>query len=176
MRRTGVIVIAVVLAAGAASWIGCSQRTAPKEEAVTSAPVSSRYDDLVALHKEFRELQRPKMVSGVPDYSAAAVQAQATGLKERQARLLAMDISQWTVPQQVDYHVVRGEMNGLDFNHRVLKPWSTDPDFYLPGRTSTRVPASEEGLATLKADLEAVPATLQEIISCLECFSLITFI
>jgi hypothetical protein len=43
---------------------------------------------------------------------------------------MAMDIADWPVEQQADWHVVRAEMNGFDFNHRVLRPWARDPAFY----------------------------------------------
>jgi hypothetical protein len=33
------------------------------------------------------------------------------------------------VAQQVDWHLVRAEMNGLDFDHRVLRPWTNDAAF-----------------------------------------------
>ena len=46
-------------------------------------------------------------------------------------RLAAIDPSGWPIPQQVDYHVVRAEMNGLDFDHRVLRPWANNPAFYV---------------------------------------------
>ena len=46
--------------------------------------------------------------------------AQHKALAGYQARLAAIDPSGWPIPQQVDYHVVRAEMNGLDFDHRVL--------------------------------------------------------
>ena len=32
--------------------------------------------------------------------------------------------------RQVDWHIVWSEMNGYDFNHRILKPWARDPAFY----------------------------------------------
>ncbi|MGH8223070.1 MAG: hypothetical protein ACREQZ_08855, partial [Woeseiaceae bacterium] len=32
--------------------------------------------------------------------------------------------------QQVDWHVLRAELNGFAFNQRVLKPWVRDPAFY----------------------------------------------
>jgi len=47
-----------------------------------------------------------------------------------QSRLAAIDPSGWPIPQQADYHVVRAEMNGLDFDHRVRRPWATNPAFY----------------------------------------------
>jgi hypothetical protein len=46
------------------------------------------------------------------------------------ARLQAFDIDAWPVPQQVDWHLVRAEMNGYDFNRRILRPWARDPAFY----------------------------------------------
>lgn len=57
--------------------------------------------------------------------------AQHKGLRALQARLRAIDPGGWPIAQQVDYHLVRAEMNGLDFNHRVLRPWARDPAFYL---------------------------------------------
>ncbi|MBT8097738.1 MAG: DUF885 domain-containing protein, partial [Woeseia sp.] len=42
----------------------------------------------------------------------------------------AFDIESWPVPEQVDWHLVRAEMNGYDFNRRILKPWARDPAFY----------------------------------------------
>ena len=48
-----------------------------------------------------------------------------------QSRLAAIDHSGWPVPQQADYHVVRAEMHGLDFDHRVLRPWANNPAFYV---------------------------------------------
>jgi hypothetical protein len=29
------------------------------------------------------------------------------------------------------WHLVRAEMNGLDFDHRVLRPWASNPAFYV---------------------------------------------
>jgi hypothetical protein len=36
----------------------------------------------------------------------------------------------WPVEQQVDWHILWAEMNGYDFNHRILKPWVRDPAYY----------------------------------------------
>ncbi len=98
-----------------------------------SAPSARRagYDDLLALFKDWREFQRPKLVEGVPDYSPAAMAAQQRELPRFQARLKAIDPAAWPVPQQVDWHLVRAEMNGLDFDLRVRKPWATNPAFYV---------------------------------------------
>jgi len=96
-----------------------------------AAPAASRYEDLLALFSDWRAFQKPKLVNGVPDYSVAAMAAQHKALAAWQQRLAAIDPSGWPVPQQVDWHLVRAEMNGLDFDHRVLRPWANNPAFYV---------------------------------------------
>jgi hypothetical protein len=90
----------------------------------------SSFVDLTAVFAEWRSFQRPKLVDGVPDYSARAMSAQHRELVAFQRRLTAIDTSGWSIPQQVDWHIVRAEMNGLDFDHRVLRPWENNPSFY----------------------------------------------
>ena len=51
--------------------------------------------------------------------------------EDYKARLAAIEIDDWPVSDQIDHHLVRAEMNGLDFHHRVTRPWSRDPAFYL---------------------------------------------
>jgi hypothetical protein len=92
---------------------------------------STRYGDLVALFQDWRAFQKPKVVAGVPDYTASAMTRQFRELAAYRGRLSAIDPSGWPVPQQVDYHIVRAEMNGLEFDHRVLQPWANDPAFYV---------------------------------------------
>jgi uncharacterized protein (DUF885 family) len=85
----------------------------------------------VTLFADWRTFQRPKSVNGVPDYTAAAMAAQYKDLAGYRSRLAAIDPASWPIPQQVDYHIVRAEMNGLEFDHRVRKPWATNPAFYV---------------------------------------------
>jgi hypothetical protein len=89
------------------------------------------HDDLLALFREWREFQKPRVVNGVPDYSARAMAAQHGELSRFQQRLSAFDTSGWSIAQQVDLHIVRAEMNGLDFDQRVLRPWANNPAFYV---------------------------------------------
>lgn len=88
------------------------------------------HQDLVALFEEWRAFEKPATRDGAPDYSAASMAKRHTELQALQARLRAIDPSGWPIEQQVDHHLVRAEMNGLDFNIRVLKPWARDPAFY----------------------------------------------
>ena len=109
---------------------------------VAAAPHAARqadsYDSLVALFGEWRTFQRPTLVDGVPDYSARAMAAQHRALPAFQRRLAAIDPAGWSVSRQVDWHLVRAEMHGLDFDQRVLRPWANNPAFYVtvfPGRS-----------------------------------------
>lgn len=88
-------------------------------------------EPLVKLFIEWRAFQRARLIDGVPDYSTTAMARQAAALPAMRRRLTAMDTTGWSVPQQVDWHLVRAEMNGLDFDHRVLRPWANNPAFYL---------------------------------------------
>ena len=88
------------------------------------------YETLTALFAEWRAFERPALRDGAPDYTAEAMAAKHEELKDWKARLEAIDPSGWPIAQQVDHHLVRAEMNGLDFNLRVLKPWARDPAFY----------------------------------------------
>ncbi|MFL5441094.1 MAG: DUF885 family protein [Myxococcales bacterium] len=117
--------------AGRLSWgilllAACAAPSKPKPEVP-----SDRYEDLLRLFTAWRDFQRPKIVDGVPDYTAAAMEAQHRDLPSWQRRLAAFDARSWTVAQKVDREIVRAEMNGLEFDHRVLRPWSRDPAFYV---------------------------------------------
>jgi len=109
-----------------------------------SAAVASDYAELTALFQEWREFEAPTLVDGVPDYTAAAMGAQRKALPDYRAKLEAIDIESWPVPQQIDWHLLRAEMNGLDFDHRVRKPWANNPAYYVMMFTSqSDVPAHE---------------------------------
>ena len=88
------------------------------------------YDDLVNLFFEFREFQQARITEGFPDHSEAAMQDQFDGLMGFQDAIAAIDTEGWPVWQQVDYHLVRAEMNALEFHHKEHRPWSRDPGFY----------------------------------------------
>ena len=155
--------------------------TLGKAEKVKPAPATgTSWDDLVRLYGEWREFQLPRFVDGVPDYSADAMKLQAQGLKDFQKRLAAMDYRTWPVPRQIDHHLLRAEMNGLDFDLRVLRPWARDPCFYavvtdsepdVPAREGPEIPSvleiwkyqfplSEQALPEFRARLQAIPRVL----------------
>jgi hypothetical protein len=145
-------------------------------------PGSSRYEDLVSFFRDWRSFQKPKLVDGVPDYSATAMAAQQRELETYRKRLSAIDPSGWPIPQQVDYYIVRAELAGLDFDHRVLKPWANNPAFYVtvfweesdqPAREGPfaygavelwtyQFPLSEERAAQLDAGTRRIPRLLAQ--------------
>jgi len=90
----------------------------------------SGYDDLLQLFADWREFESPPLLDGAPDYTEKAFEAREPAFQTLRERLAAFEIDGWPVPQQVDWHLVRAEMNGYDFNRRVLKPWARDPAFY----------------------------------------------
>jgi hypothetical protein len=145
-------------------------------------PLSTRYDDLATLFADWRRFQRPTIVNGVPDYTAAAMAAQYKAFAAIQARLAAIDPSRWPIAQQADYHIVRAEMNGFDFDYRVLKPWANNPAFYVtifpsesdqPAREgpfayggvelwSYRFPLSADDARAIATGVRAVPGLLAQ--------------
>ena len=89
------------------------------------------YAALVKLFEEWRVFERPALRDGIPDYSPPAMAAKSAALPRWQQRLAAIDTTGWPVSRQVDYRLVKAEMNGLDFDLRVLRPWARDPAFYV---------------------------------------------
>ena len=138
--------------------------------------------DLFSLFREWRAFQKPPRRDGVPDYTAAAMAAQHRALASWPRRLAAMDSSRWPIAQQVDLHLVRAEMNGLDFDHRVLRPWANNPAFYVTVFTSEsdqparegphadapvevwtyKFPLADEDARRLGSELRVIPPLLQQ--------------
>lgn len=106
--------------------------------------VVSDYPSLVDLFKEWRTFENPPKRDGAPDYTAATFDKRLPEFKELQKRLLAIDTANWPIAQRVDWRIVWAEMNGWDFNYRILKPWERDPAYYKTLWTErSDVPAHE---------------------------------
>jgi hypothetical protein len=137
------------------------------------------HTDLVKLFDGWRAFQKPHLENGVPDYTPAAIELQHEELAAFRKRLAAFEIEKWPVADQVDFWVLKAEMNGLDFDHRVLQPWARNPDFYVTVFTDeTDQPAREgphafggvelfrfklpEQLPELERRLEPIPALLEQ--------------
>lgn len=105
-----------------------------KKEKTTETKIenftSHNYGDLVALFKEWRTFEKPPLLDGAPDYTVETFEKRWPKFRELQSRLQSIDSTKWSVENQVDWMIVWAEMNGYDFNHRILKPWARDPAFY----------------------------------------------
>ena len=111
------------------------------------ANAAGTYDDLVSLFREWQALEKPALRDGAPDYTHAALERRATGLKSLQSRLAALDAATWPREQRIDYELVRAQMNGLEFDLRMLQPWTRDPAFYQSVWTEKSDTPEHEGPA-----------------------------
>ena len=107
---------------------------------VQAAPTS--YVALTTLFADWRRAVLPPVGNGRSDYSPAAIAKRTAELKLFRQRLAGIDRSGWPLAARHDYQLVEAEMNGLDFDLRILTPWARDPTFY----------------ATIFADWSDVPA------------------
>jgi hypothetical protein len=108
---------------------------------------SASYSALTRLFTEWRAFERPPMRDGAPDYTAPTLAQKHVQLRAWQTRLNAVDTTGWTTEQQIDWHLVKAEMNGLDFYIRVLKPWERDPAYYVTVWTDQSDTPDHEGPA-----------------------------
>ncbi len=102
------------------------------------------YQKLEALFQEWRSFEKPPLHDGAPDYRTETFSNRNQNFKALQQRLTALNTDTWSVPEQIDWQTIRAEMNGYDFNQRILKSWERDPAFYKTIWTSrSDVPAHE---------------------------------
>ncbi len=138
----------------------------------------TNYNNLVSLFEEFRELQKPAITNGIPDYSETAMNAKYSEVKNHQKKLTEIDTTNWSIHKQVDYYLVWAEMNAVEYHHRELKPWKHDPGFYsffgggdagatmnlegiMPVFFDFEGPLNEDQKVQLKMGLKMVPIVLE---------------
>ncbi len=85
---------------------------------------------LVALFAEWRAFLLPPAGDYRVAYGPAAIEARTRALAGFRARLAAIDTAGWPIAARHDWQLVESELNGLDFELRVLRPWARDPSFY----------------------------------------------
>jgi len=91
---------------------------------------TNTYQSVLKLFNELRLLERTSLPNGVPDYRSATIIKTQHTLLQYKNRLQKIDTVGWAVEQKVDYLLLHAEMNALDYNCRILKPWVRDPAFY----------------------------------------------
>ena len=129
----------------ASTLIGCQQKKGNKAQVEKEKSFSTQqYKDLEALFREWRTFENPPKLHLAPNYTKASFEQRWPTFKDLQEKLQQIDTTGWPIPQQVDWMIVWAEMNGYDFNHRILKPWERDPAFYKTVWThKSDVPAHE---------------------------------
>lgn len=123
LNLKGIKIAAVILSAFLI-FISCN----PMDEEYKN--MTSNYDDLTELFKEWRAFETPPIKDGAPDYTKVTFDKRYPEYKKLKAKLMNFDKRKWKRNQIADWYVILAEMNGYDFNHRILKPWERDPAFY----------------------------------------------
>ena len=181
MKVPHVLLAVAVAVAGPCGLSSPLLAQAAGSSATPTRSSADAYSQLLSLFEQWRAFSTAKNTV-VPLYTPAAIASRTAALAGWQARLHAIDTTSLTVQQLTDYRLVQAEMNGMDFDLRVLRPWARDPGFYaVVWGQRTDVPLREGPLATdeialyrfsyplsaadsqeLLAELKIVPALLTQ--------------
>lgn len=103
-----------------------------RKSEITQTPnyFSNEYQNLVELFHKWRSFEKPPLRDNAPDYAAETFEKRWPEFKVLQKKLIAIDTAGWSTANKADWMIVWAEMNGYDFNHRILKPWVRDPAYY----------------------------------------------
>lgn len=132
---------------------------------------------LSQIFEKWRTFENPGLKDGAPDYTRTSFEERLPAFKQLQQSLLSLDTSGWSVAKRVDWTIIWAEMNGFDFNYRILRPWERDPAFYksvwsyrsdVPGHEGPThhgttelwtydFPLSDSEATRLIADLSVIP-------------------
>ena len=160
---------ALLIVAWTISGLACSQ----EQQEVRHAS-----QELLQLAADFRDFRsplfsprtwRPADIPGeVPDY-AAVVGAQVAGLVDFRQRLNALNYRDWPVHDQVDYLLLRAEMDDVYFEQHILREAETNPSYYVAQAINgvaremrAEVPYSEAKADAIIAAFERTAGILQQ--------------
>jgi len=133
----------------------------------------------VEIFQAAQDLRQPEIVDGIPDFSAAAVERQKAGLAELRSRFDELDPTGWPMSDQVDYLLVRAELDMLDYGLHVYRATSRSPAFYLSSISSFGMlsgaalsglgrlvqqppPFTQARAAEIVAHMQSVPGILEQ--------------
>lgn len=94
------------------------------------AKETSSNSELEIFFNKWREFESPPLSNNAPDYTRSQFKKRQRSYKKLKKELMAFDTSGWKISWRADWQLIEAEMNGYDFNRRVLKPWERDPAFY----------------------------------------------
>lgn len=150
----------------------------PQSIAQNQSSVSHTSNELIELAADFRAFRSPLFrprtwrpthrVQGTPDYAAIKKQ-QSDGLVRFRERLNAINPRSWPIHDQVDYLLLRAEMDDVYFEQHILREVETNPSYYVEqainpvaAELRTTVPYSEEKAAAIIAAFERTGAVLEQ--------------
>lgn len=92
----------------------------------------SHLEELFADYLEWRQRDQVTEVSESGSrFGDPALKRRQDELAELRARFDRIDTTDWPVPMRVDHLAVRAQLDGAAFRHRVARPWSRDPGFWV---------------------------------------------
>lgn len=87
-------------------------------------------EELEVLFTDWRQFETPPLNNGAPDYSVETFRNRMPEFRKLRDRLNEIDKSKLDIKSKIDWTITWAEMNGFEFNFRVLKPWERDPAYY----------------------------------------------
>ena len=87
-------------------------------------------EELEVLFTDWRQFETPPLNNGAPDYSVETFRNRMPEFRKLRDRLNEIYKSKLDIKSKIDWTIIWAEMNGFEFNFRVLKPWERDPAYY----------------------------------------------
>ena len=87
-------------------------------------------EELEVLFTDWRQFETPPLNNGAPDYSVETFRNRMPEFRKLRDRLNEIDKSKLDIKSKIDWTIIWAEMNGFEFNFRVIKPWERDPAYY----------------------------------------------
>jgi hypothetical protein len=87
-------------------------------------------EELEVLFTDWRQFETPPLNNGAPDYSVETFRNRMPEFRKLRDRLNEIDKSKLDIKSKIDWTIIWAEMNGFEFNFRILKPWERDPVYY----------------------------------------------
>ena len=100
---------------------------------ISSIALAKESETNMKLEKFFfkwRKFETPPLINGAPDYTKSQFKKRQQKYKKLAKELNSIDTTGWKHSWKADWMLIKAEMNGYDFNRRVLKSWERDPAFY----------------------------------------------
>jgi hypothetical protein len=95
-----------------------------------SAVSADDYKSLTQLFKQWRTFEHPPLFNNAPDYRTKTFDSRFQQFQSIRKNLLKIETTDWPIENKVDWHILWAELNGYEFNYKLLKPWQRDPAFY----------------------------------------------